>query len=321
MDAYPLRTAYLIVRKRAAFIGLVALVFALLALVISHLLSPTYKSYAVFSLIENQSDLRGRDVYGTQSTSITGVLISIGIKPTAIIEGFKARMNTEDFARRLGERRVPDWARVFFDERKGFLKLEARGPTPQKAKERAEILANVAMEDFVEESVRLIRTQLVSETEELRTTLASLQQQLSLVEQGLKSLGKVRVSTDVGVTLKAAGVDPMVAESSDPALAYLRLELARLKADVAAKSSRLHQLEAWLGDQGLLKRLAESRLPLKLVASPGVPLEPVAPKPLLNTVIAFFLGFFLAVFWAFLQAALEPPKEGEVAESPPTVSG
>jgi len=298
-DEITLRDLYLILRRRATLILGLPLVLAALAFTVSKLMPPTYEAEAVLSLSEARY-------------------------ATALVEGLKARIETEAFARRLGEQRKVDWAKVQFDAKKGYLKLVAKGQSPEEAKKRASALAKIAFEDFRAAAFESKRLELEGEKEQLRAELLALESQRESLRKSLRedfAGRRTGASGTAKAVLEAAGVDPLVAGSPDPARTYLELELAKIEATLSEKRARLKQIEALLKDEEALAKLVENDLPLRLVAPPGLPLEPVAPRTLLNTAIAFFLGFFLAVFWAFLQAALEPPKEGEVAESPLPVSG
>ena len=303
METYPedeltLRDLYLILKRRARLIWFSAFGLALLAFAASSLMPKTYESAAVFSVASSK-----------------------GAKPIALVEAFKTRLATAGFAKQLGEGDRVTWAKVRYDEKKGYLRLIARAQDPETARARAAALANVASEDFVADQLVSFKQELEKDRTELHTSLLALAERRKVLESSLRALPKGNATPDTGVVLRSMGVNPLVAESPDPAAAYLRLELAKVEADVAAKTGRLKQLEALLSDEAALRRLAEARSPLRLVASPGLPLEPVAPRPLLNTALAFVLGLFFTVFWAFLQAALEPPEETQVAEKPSAVSG
>ena len=303
METYPedeltLRDLYLILKRRARLIWSGAIGLALVAFAASALMPKTYESAAVFSVASSK-----------------------GAKPAALVEAFKARLGTAGFAKQLGEGDRVTWAKVRYDEKKGYLRLTASAHDPETARARAVALAEAASEDFVADQLVSLKRELEKERADLRTTLLALTERQKVLEASLRALPKGSVTPNAGEALRSMGVDPLVAESPDPAAAYLRLELAKVEADMAAKTGRLKQLEALLSDEAALRRLAEARSPLRLVASPGLPLEPVAPRPLLNTALAFVLGLFLAVFWAFLQAALDPPEETQVAEKPSAVSG
>ncbi len=303
METYPedeltLRDLYLILKKRARLIWSGAIGLALVALAISALMPKTYESAAVFSVASSK-----------------------GAKPAALVEAFKARLGTAGFAKQLGEGDKVTWAKVRYDEKKGYLRLTASAHDPETARARAVALAEAASEGFVADQLISLKQELKKERADLKASLLALTERQKILKAAFAALPKGMSSPEASRALRAAGANPLVAESPDPAAAYLRLELAKVEADMAAKTGRLKQLEALLSDEAALRRLAEARSPLQLVASPGLPLEPVAPRPLLNTVLAFVLGLFFTVFWAFLQAALEPPEETQVAEKPPAVSG
>ena len=302
MEAYPedelsLRDLYLILKKRARMIWAVTLGFAAIAFVASELLPKTYESTAVFA-----------------------VTTAEGVKPAALVEAFKAKLSSAEFARKLGEEEKVSWAKVRFDGKKGYLRLSARASDPKIAQARAKALAEVASENFALDRLATLRQALEKERADLEAALLALAERRKVLKAALDALPKGASSPEVKRALRAAGVDPLVAENPDPAAAYLRLELARVEAEVAEKTGRLKQVQALLADEDALKRLAKAQSPFRLVAPPGLPPEPVSPKPLLNTALAFVLGLFLAVFWAFLQAALEPPEEVKVAEEPLVVS-
>ena len=306
METYPedelsLRDLYLILKKRARLIWAMTLGLAAAAFAVSELLPKTYESAAVFAVAPSE-----------------------GAKPAALVEAFKARLSTAEFAEKLGEEGKISWAKVRFDEKKGYLRLSARAHDPETARARAEALAKAAAEDFAADQLAELRQELKKERAELQAALLALAERRKTLEAALRALPEGASPPQVQRVLRSAGVDPRVGESPDPAAAYLRLELARVEAEAAKKTGRLKQVEALLKDEAALRRLAEARSPLRLVASPGLPPKPVSPRPLLNTALAFVLGLFLSVFWAFLQAALEPPeelREAEVAEKPLAMSG
>lgn len=302
MEAYPedelsLRDLYLILKKRARMIWAVTLGFAAIAFAVSELLPKTYESTAVFAVVAAE-----------------------GAKPEALVEAFKAKLSSAEFARKLGEEEKVSWATVRFDGKKGYMRLSARANDPKIAQARAKALAEAAGEDFALDRLATLRQALEKERADLEAALLALAERREVLKAALDALPKGASSPEVKRALRAAGVDPLVAENPDPAAAYLRLELARVEAEVAEKTGRLKQVRALLSDESELMRLAKAQSPFRLVAHPGLPPEPVSPKPLLNTALAFVLGLFLSVFWAFLQAALEPPEEVKVAEEPLVVS-
>ncbi len=112
----------------------------------------------------------------------------------------------------------------------------------------------------------------------------------------------------------------MAAESADPARAYLRLELAKAQAELAAKQARQKELAYLLSDEQALTALAAGSLGVRMVAEPGLPERPVSPRVFLNTVLAMVMGLMLGVFGAFLRTALEPSEE-ELVRPDRAVSG
>jgi len=262
---------------------LVPLLFAVAAYGVSLFLPKTFLSEAVFSLVSQEGS---------------------SVSPTAIVEGFKARLGTAAFAKRLGEREKVNWAKIQFDAKKGYLKMQAKGTSPEEAQARAHALATAANEDFAAESLNAIRVELEAQAVELRANLEAMRAQLRSLQESLKTLKEAPVAGAAAAALQAAGVEPLVAESPDPALAFLRLEMAKLQAEIAATEGQLKQIKELLTDEEALKRLAKGKVPLRLVAPPGLPLEPVAPRPLFNAALAFIAAFLLAIMLIFMQAVL-----------------
>ncbi len=298
MENYPedeltLRDLYLILKKRARLIVGLTLGLGVLAFFVSLIIPKTYDSAAVLAVVPGD-----------------------GAKPAALVEAFRARIGTQAFAERLGEEGPVSWAKVRFDEKRGYLKLEATAPTPEGARHRAEALARAAIEDFTAAAEERLRRDLRREQIDLEAALVALQKKLKELKANLAGFGTERASSLTGEVLRSVGVDPLVARSLDPGRAYLRLEVAKTEAELAAKSARMAQIETTLKDPEALKALAQGSLGIRLVGAPGLPLKPSGPRVLLNTALALVLGFFLAVFGAFLAAALEEPEPAS-PENPP----
>ncbi len=199
------------------------------------------------------------------------------------------------------------WAKVSYDAKRGYIRLQATATTPAAARDRARRLVEAAEKRFTEAAVVAVRTSLAKEAAQLEGDVRALKEQIRQLEASLNALPRGGTPPPPAV-LESAGVSPLVAQSADPARTYLRLELAKARAALAAKQARQKELAYLLGDDKALSALAAGSLGVRLVSEPGLPERPVAPRVLLNTALALVLGLFLGVFWAFLQAALEPPE-------------
>lgn len=110
-------------------------------------------------------------------------------------------------------------------------------------------------------------------------------------------------------------------------IAQVDARIAELKARVAKAQVESDQVDQALDlakntylalaqkQTDLQIELASSQNALAQVVAPAYPIfEKVAPKRGMMLVLAVILGFFLAIFWAFIRAALEP-------EAPPKAAG
>ena len=250
-----------------------------------------------------------------KGTEVQPVRISIA----ALVESFKAALETWAFAALLGEERLVNWAKVSYDAKRGYIRLQATATTPAAARDRARRLVEAAEKRFTLAAVTAVRTSLAKEDIQVKGEIQALKEQIRQLEATLKKFSPARASAP-SPSLQSAGVDPLVAESADPARAYLRLELAKALAELAAKQARQKELAYLLGDEQALSALAAGSLGVRLVAEPGLPERPVSPRVFLNTVLAMIMGLVLGVFGAFIRAALEPPRE-ELAKPERALSG
>ncbi len=291
-DELTLRDLYLILRRHARGILVFTLGLGLLAFAVSLGMPKKYQSTAVLGVTELPK--------GAQEQSVR-------FSTAALVEGFKSALETRAFAASLGEERSVTWAKVSYDAKRGYIRLQATGPTPAAARDRARRLVEAAERRFTAAAVAAVRTSLAKEAAQTEGDVRALKEQIRQLEASLNALPPGRASAP-SAALQSAGVDPLVAESADPARTYLRLELAKARAELAAKQARQKELAYLLGDEQALSTLAAGSLGVRRVAEPGLPERPVAPRVLLNTALALVLGLFLGIFWAFLRAALEAPE-------------
>jgi len=303
-DELTLRDLYLILKRHARGILVFTLGLGLLALAVSLWMPKKYQSSAVLGVAEMPKEARG---------------LAVRLTTAALVEGFKSALETRAFAALLGEERLVNWAKVSYDAKRGYIRLQATATTPAAARDRARRLVEAAEKRFTVAAVTAVRTSLAKEDVQVKGEIQALKEQIRQLEATLKKFAPARASAP-SPSLQSAGVDPLVAESADPARAYLRLELAKVLAELAAKQARQKELAYLLGDGQALSALAAGSLSVRLVAEPGLPERPVSPRVFLNTVLAMIMGLILGVFWAFLRTALEPSEE-ELVRPDRAVSG
>jgi len=303
-DELALRDLYLILERYARGILVLTLGLGLLAFAVSLWMPKKYQSTAVLGVAEMPKEAQG---------------LAVRLSIAALVEGFKSALETRAFAASLGEEGPVTWAKVSYDSKRGYIRLQATATAPGAARDRARRLVEAAEKRFTEAAMAGVRTSLAKEATQLEGDVRALKEQIRQLEAALKKFSPARASAP-SPSLQSAGVDPLVAESADPAQAYLRLELAKAQAELAAKQARQKELTYLLSDEQALTALAAGSLGVRVVAEPGLPERPVSPRVFLNTVLAMVMGLMLGVFGAFLRAALEPSEE-ELVKPDQAVSG
>lgn len=195
--------------------------------------------------------------------------------------------------------RVGRLARVEWRDGDQTLRVQATGPTPKVARERASWL--------VQESQRFLRERVLETYRSLtRAELARGKEALEALRKSLeaeppKTLFSSTSDPALALYLEAQGVSPPVDRSPNPAATYLALKRAELWAEMARLQAEVEKLEAFLREDGAPERfLAVSEL-----VPPTLPESPLSPRPLaygaLAALAVFLLGLLLIFFSALLR--------------------
>ena len=311
-DEISLRDLYLILKRSSKWIAGFTVATALLVYLVSSLLPPTYESEAVVQALvlqqQNDKTLSFPAAANVFRTLPDGVALGVG---------FAKQVETEGpyVTRVLGD--APVEVNASFDDKKNLLTLTVRGGDPAETKQFAEALL-AAFDDYVKDRVfQSAGANLAGALAQSRLNLDSVRSQIRELEASLEQLPAMNVAATDAATLEAAGVAPDVARSGDPGRAYLGLELAKQQAQLANLNAEIASLEALAADPAQLRRLSEQAAQVNVLSPPPLPNQPVAPRPLFNTVLAALLALMLAVFWAFVREAIAPEEEAASATPAP----
>ena len=309
-DEISLRDLYLMLKRQSRWILAVTVLVTVAVFAVSSLWPPTYESEAVAqALVLNQD---GNDL-GFPAAAYVFRTMPAG---PALGVGFNKQIETKGpyVARVVGN--APIEAKARFDDKKNLLTITVRGGDPEEAWQFALDLLS-AFDDYVKDRVfQSAGANLAGALAQSRLKLASVQSQISELEASLDKVPRVNAGTDTQTALESAGVPPNVARASNPALAYLGLELAKQQAQLANLNAEIASLEALAGDPAQLRRLSEQVAQVNVLSPPAVPKEPVAPRVLLNTALAAVLTLMLAVFLAFLREAVAAEPGVNAAPAP-----
>ncbi len=297
-DEISLRDLYLMLKRQSRWILAFTAIVTLAVFAVSSLWPPTYESEAVAqALVLNQN--------GTELESPAAPYVFRTLPAgSALGVGFSKQIKTKGpyVARVIGEATVKAEAR--FDDKKGLLTITVRGNDPEETRQFALDLIS-AFADYVKDRVfQSAGANLAGALAQSRLKLTSVQSQISELNTSLSSVPRVAAESDAQTALESAGVPPNVARASNPALAYLGLELAKQQAQLAGLNAEIASLEALASDPAQLRRLSEQVAQVNVLSPPAVPEEPVAPRVLLNTALAAVLALMTAVFFAFLREAV-----------------
>ncbi|RTI55836.1 lipopolysaccharide biosynthesis protein [Thermus scotoductus] len=195
--------------------------------------------------------------------------------------------------------RVARLARVEWRDGDQTLRVQATGPTPRVARERASWLVQESQRFLRERVLETYRSLIQAELARGKEALETLRQRLEA--EPPKTLFSSTSDPALAPYLEAQGVSPPVARSPNPAATYLALKRAELWAEMARLQAEVEKLEAFLREDGALERfLAVSEL-----VPPTLPESPLSPRPLaygaLAALAVFFLGLLLIFFSALLR--------------------
>ena len=323
-DEISLRDLYLILKRQSRWILTATALVTVAVFAVSSLWPPTYESEAVAQalVLDQGADLSGNQDGGRLGFPLATYVFRTLPSGPALGMGFSKQIETEGpyVDRVIGETRLKIKGR--FDEKKNLLTISVRGPDPEEARQFAQDLIS-AFDDYVKDRVfRSAAANLAGALAQSRLQLASVRSQIAELEAALAKVPPVDAGTDAQTALESDGVAPNVARASNPALAYLGLELAKQQSQLANLNSEIASLEALTGDPAQLRRLSEQVAQVNVLSPPAVPEEPVAPRVLLNTALAALLTLMLAVFAAFLREAVAAePAELSAAPAPASRQG
>lgn len=299
-DPVTLRAAVAFVRRSAGFVVLVPLVAGGVALAVSLLSQKVYTSEAAVSLsVSNQT---------VADQLVTAPLLANLPSAAALAQAFTQQVGTRALAEALGTPR-PDWVYgARFDERKGLLTLTAKGTSPAEARANAARLLDVAQTYLSDRVAAAASANLVSVLSQTTLDLRAAESSLAEVQALLKAMPRNpgAVSPAVSAALEAQDFDPQLARSPYPAMAYLTIQEASLKAQLAQARVRAQILDGVSKDPAMLSRLAGKALHLQVLAPPAEPVRQTQPRPALYTAFATLVGLGAGIFAAFLRDALRP---------------
>ncbi len=311
-DEISLRDVYLILKRSSRMILGVTLLALVVAYGVSVLLPPTYESEAlVQALVLKTSD-------EATAPGVTDVFRTLP-DGTAMGLGFNKQIENEGpyVAKVIGNAPVKVESR--FDDKKNVLTITVRGRDAAETRQFAEELL-AAFGNYVRDQAYAgASASLEGVLEQARLSYAALQARIDQLKNSLSQAVPVGTGDAAKLALESDGVPPNVARSDDPALAYMSLELAKQQTDKASLEAEINALQQLAANPDQLRRLSEQAARVNVLSPPPLPQEPVAPRPLLNAVLAAVLAFVLAVFWAFISAALaDEETSAEPAPASPT---
>lgn len=190
-------------------------------------------------------------------------------------------------------------ARVEWRDGDQTLRVQATGPTPKVARERASWLVQESQRFLRERVLETYRSLTRAELARGKAALEALRK--SLEAEPPKTLFSSTSDPALALYLEAQGVSPPVDRSPNPAATYLALKRAELWAEMARLQAEVEKLEAFLREDGAPERfLAVSEL-----VPPTLPESPLSPRPLaygaLAALAVFLLGLLLIFFSALLR--------------------
>ncbi len=297
-DEISLRDLYLILKRQSRWILTITVLVTVAAFAVSSLLPPTYESEAVAQALVFSQD-------GTELEFPAAAYVFRTLPAGAALGvGFSKQIETEGpyVARVVGDAPVKVKAR--FDDKKNLLTIIVRGRDAREAQQFARDLIS-AFDDYVKDRVfQSAGANLAGALAQSRLKLRSVRSQIGELESSLERVPHVTASEVAQAALEAVEIPPNVARASNPALAYLGIELAKQQAQLASLNAEIASLEALAADPAQLRRLSEQVAQVNVLSPPAVPERPVSPRVLLNTALAAMLALMFAVFLAFLREAI-----------------
>ncbi|WP_457638238.1 hypothetical protein, partial [Oceanithermus sp.] len=205
-----------------------------------------------------------------------------------------------------------------FDDKKNVLTITVRGHDAVETRQFAEELLAAFNKYVRDQAYGAASSSLDGALEQARLDAQALQAKIEQLKNSLSGMVPVKTDSTTQAALESDRVPPNVARADNPALAYVSLELAKQQTLKASLDAEIAALQRLASNPEQLRRLSEQAARVNVLSPPPLPQEPVAPRPLLNSALAAMLALILAVFWAFLRAALA--EETEATEEPAPVS-
>ena len=313
-DEISLRDVYLVLKRSSRMIIGVTLATFVAVFAISNLLPATYESETlVQALVLKPSNQLGQE----ETTGVADVFRTLP-EGTAMGLGFNKQIENAGpyVAKVIGN--APVKVKSRFDDKKNVLTIVVRGRDAAETRQFAEELLAAFGKYVRDQAYGAASASLDGALEQARLDSEALQAKIKQLRSSLSGVVPVKTNPTFQAALESDEVPPSVARADNPALAYVSLELAKqqtLKASLDAEIAALQRLAA---NPDQLRRLSEQAARVNVLSPPPLPQEPVAPRPLLNAVLAAMLALMLAVFWAFLSAALA--EETDVSAEPTPAS-
>ncbi|RTG98249.1 lipopolysaccharide biosynthesis protein [Thermus scotoductus] len=275
-------------RQSGPRIALLAVTAGLLVYGASLLLPPRYESQALVRL-DLQPPPRVGALVDQDQTQNQNYLSSLALALRTAAPAWRFPDGGE----------VARLARVEWKDGDQTLRVQATGPTPRVARERASWLVQESQRFLRERVLETYRSLIQAELARGKEALETLRK--SLEAEPPKTLFSSTSDPALAPYLEAQGVSPPVARSPNPAATYLALKRAELWAEMARLQAEVEKLEAFLREDGALERfLAVSEL-----VPPTLPESPLSPRPLaygaLAALAVFLLGLLLIFFSALLR--------------------
>jgi len=310
-DEISLRDIYIILKRASRMIFGITIATFLAVFLVSYLLPATYESEALVQALVLKPDVQ------QENPGVANVFRTLP-DGKAMGLGFNKQIENKGpyVVKILGNAPIKINSR--FDDKKNVLTVTVRGHDAAETKQFAEEILAAFGKYVRDQAYNAANSSLNGALEQARLDSEALQAKIEQLKGSLTGIVPVKTNPVAQAALESDEIPPNVARADNPALAYVSLELAKqqtLKASLDAEISALQRLAA---NPDQLRRLSEQSARVNVLSPPPLPQKPVAPRPLFNAVLAAMLALIMAVFWAFLSAALA--EETNVSAEPTPAS-
>ncbi len=291
-DELSLRDVFAVLKRYRGLILVLPIALALLTLMVTLLLPKSYSSRAVYSL-----SIKSDEAFAGLPTA------------AGLAQAYNDLLSTSEFAAAIGVERPTDTFQSKFDDKKGLWTLTAKDSSALEAKNQAA--------KFSRHLEAYLNTQLLTIAKQKQTSslavsqigLLDLRDQLRRVAPLLKEAQTSVNSTTIAAALEGQqDVGAQTARSSNPAAVSLQLQVNTLRLSIAKLESAIVSSQRLLATPNELRASIGQMAVLQVVTTPGEPLEPDFPKPLLFASLAAVLGLLVALIAAFVLEALREPR-------------